>query len=102
MGGLRLDCGYAPPAVVDLLHRAPAPFNVSPGALAQPCWAAKGPADHSLLILNYLLRDSYGRHYFVMEVQISALGHLAMKGCGLYWASYQLPSRVPEVLTDWI
>jgi histidinol-phosphate aminotransferase len=51
MGGLRLGWGYAPAAVVDLLHRARAPFNVSLAAheagiaaLAEPGWVEKGLA----------------------------------------------------------
>ncbi|HTZ71263.1 MAG TPA: histidinol-phosphate transaminase [Acetobacteraceae bacterium] len=45
MGGLRLGWAYAPPEVVDLLHRARYPFNVSMAAheagiaaLAEPGW----------------------------------------------------------------
>lgn len=48
LGGLRLGWGYAPPAVVDLLHRVRAPFNVSLAAheagiaaLAAPGWVEK-------------------------------------------------------------
>jgi histidinol-phosphate aminotransferase len=51
MGGLRLGWAYAPPAVVDLLHRARSPFNVSLAAheagiaaLAEPGWVEKGRA----------------------------------------------------------
>jgi histidinol-phosphate aminotransferase len=48
MGGLRLGWGYAPQAVVDLLHRVRSPFNVSvpaaaagAAALAEPGWVEK-------------------------------------------------------------
>jgi histidinol-phosphate aminotransferase len=51
MGGLRLGWAYAPPAVVDLLHRTRGPFNVSVAAheagiaaLAEPGWVEKGRA----------------------------------------------------------
>jgi histidinol-phosphate aminotransferase len=53
LGGIRLGWAYAPPGVVDLLHRARAPFNVSVtasaagiAALAEPGWIEKG-RDHN-------------------------------------------------------
>jgi histidinol-phosphate aminotransferase len=54
MGGLRLGWGYAPEAVVDVLHRARAPFNVSLAAheagiaaLAEPGWVEKSVAHNT-------------------------------------------------------
>jgi histidinol-phosphate aminotransferase len=54
MGGLRLGWAYAPAAVVDLLHRARSPFNVSLAAheagiaaLAEPGWVEKGRAHNA-------------------------------------------------------
>ena len=54
MGGLRLGWAYAPPAVVDLLHRARGPFNVSIAAhdagiaaLAEPGWVEKSLAHNT-------------------------------------------------------
>ena len=51
LGGLRLGWAYAPPKVVDLLHRARSPFNVSLAAheagiaaLAEPGWVEKSRA----------------------------------------------------------
>jgi histidinol-phosphate aminotransferase len=54
MGGLRLGWAYAPPGVVDLLHRARSPFNVSLAAheagiaaLAEVGWVEKGRAHNA-------------------------------------------------------
>ena len=54
LGGLRLGWAYAPPAVVDLLHRARSPFNVSAiahdagiAALAASGWVEKSRAHNS-------------------------------------------------------
>jgi histidinol-phosphate aminotransferase len=54
LGGLRLGWGYAPPAVVDLLHRVRGPFNVSVAAhdagiaaLAEPGWVEKSRAHNA-------------------------------------------------------
>jgi histidinol-phosphate aminotransferase len=54
MGGLRLGWGYVPAAVVDVLHRARAPFNVSVAAhdagiaaLAEPGWVEKSRAHNT-------------------------------------------------------
>jgi histidinol-phosphate aminotransferase len=54
LGGLRLGWGYAPEAVVDVLHRARAPFNVSVAAheagiaaLAEPGWVEKSLAHNT-------------------------------------------------------
>lgn len=54
MGGLRLGWAYAPAAIVDVLHRARAPFNVSLpaheagiAALAEPGWIARSRAHNT-------------------------------------------------------
>jgi histidinol-phosphate aminotransferase len=54
LGGLRLGWGYAPPAVVDLLHRVRGPFNVSIAAhdagiaaLAERGWVEHGRAHNA-------------------------------------------------------
>lgn len=54
LGGLRLGWAYAPPNVVDLLHRVRGPFNVSQpahdagiAALAEPGWVEKSRAHNS-------------------------------------------------------
>ncbi len=51
LGGLRLGWCYAPPAVVDVLHRVRSPFNVNAAvqaagiaALAEPGWVEKSRA----------------------------------------------------------
>ena len=53
LGGMRIGWCYAPPAVVDVLNRVRAPFNVSVAsqaaaiaALAEPGWVEKG-RDHN-------------------------------------------------------
>jgi histidinol-phosphate aminotransferase len=54
MGGMRLGWAYAPPAVIDVLNRARAPFNVSLpaheagiAALAEPGWVEKSLAHNT-------------------------------------------------------
>jgi histidinol-phosphate aminotransferase len=54
LGGLRLGWAYAPPSVVDLLHRVRGPFNVSVlahdagiAALAEPGWVEKSRAHNT-------------------------------------------------------
>jgi histidinol-phosphate aminotransferase len=54
LGGLRLGWGYAPPAIVDLLHRVRGPFNVSLAAhdagiaaLAAPGWVEESRAHNT-------------------------------------------------------
>lgn len=54
LGGLRLGWAYAPPSVVDLLHRVRGPFNVSQpahdagiAALAEPGWVEKSRTHNS-------------------------------------------------------
>jgi histidinol-phosphate aminotransferase len=54
LGGLRLGWAYAPPGIVDLLHRVRAPFNVSLAAheaglaaLAEPGWIEKSRSHNS-------------------------------------------------------
>jgi len=54
LGGLRLGWAYAPPAVVDLLHRVRGPFNVSVpahdagiAALAEPGWVEQSRAHNT-------------------------------------------------------
>ncbi len=49
LGGMRIGWAYAPPPVIDVLHRVRAPFNVSIAAqaaaiaaLAEPGWLEKG------------------------------------------------------------
>ena len=51
LGGMRIGWAYAPPAVIDVLNRVRAPFNVSIAAqaaaiaaLAEPGWVEKGRA----------------------------------------------------------
>ena len=51
LGGMRIGWAYAPPAVIDVLNRVRAPFNVSLAsqaaaiaALAEPGWVEKGRA----------------------------------------------------------
>jgi histidinol-phosphate aminotransferase len=51
LGGMRIGWAYAPPAVVDVLNRVRAPFNVTlasqavaMAALAEPGWVEKGRA----------------------------------------------------------
>ncbi len=54
MGGMRLGWCYAPAAVVDVLNRVRAPFNVSlaaqeagVAALAEPAWVEAGRAHNA-------------------------------------------------------
>ncbi len=54
LGGMRVGWAYAPPAVVDVLNRIRAPFNVSVAAqaaaiaaLAEPGWVEKGRAHNA-------------------------------------------------------
>jgi histidinol-phosphate aminotransferase len=54
LGGMRIGWAYAPPAVVDVLNRVRAPFNVSIAAqaaaiaaLAEPGWVEKGRAHNA-------------------------------------------------------
>jgi histidinol-phosphate aminotransferase len=54
LGGVRLGWAYAPPAIVDLLNRARAPFNVSLlahdagiAALSEPGWIEKSVAHNA-------------------------------------------------------
>ncbi len=54
LGGMRIGWAYGPPAVIDVLNRVRAPFNVSIAAqaaaiaaLAEPGWVEKGRAHNS-------------------------------------------------------
>jgi histidinol-phosphate aminotransferase len=54
LGGMRIGWAYAPPAVIDVLNRVRAPFNVSIAAqaaaiaaLAEPGWVEKGRAHNA-------------------------------------------------------
>ncbi len=54
LGGMRIGWAYAPPAIIDVLNRVRAPFNVTLAsqaaaiaALAEPGWVEKGRA-HNL------------------------------------------------------
>jgi histidinol-phosphate aminotransferase len=54
LGGMRVGWAYAPPAVIDVLNRIRAPFNVSVAAqaaavaaLAEPGWVEKGRAHNT-------------------------------------------------------
>ncbi|MDE2582805.1 MAG: histidinol-phosphate transaminase [Rhodospirillales bacterium] len=62
LGGMRIGWAYAPPAVIDVLNRVRAPFNVSIAAqaaaiaaLAEPGWVEKG-RDHNLTYRPILAR----------------------------------------------
>ena len=62
LGGMRIGWAYAPPAVIDVLNRVRAPFNVSIAAqaaaiaaLAEPGWVEKG-RDHNLIYRPILAR----------------------------------------------
>jgi histidinol-phosphate aminotransferase len=63
LGGARLGWAYAPPAIVDVLNRVRAPFNVSAmvaaaaiAALADPAWLASGRA-HNTAARTKLARE---------------------------------------------
>ncbi len=54
LGGMRIGWAYAPPTVIDVLHRIRAPFNVSGAAqaaaiaaLAEPGWVEEGRAHNT-------------------------------------------------------
>ncbi|HJS85321.1 MAG TPA: histidinol-phosphate transaminase [Acetobacteraceae bacterium] len=54
LGGMRIGWAYAPPAVIDVLNRVRAPFNVSTpaqaaaiAALAEPGWVERGRAHNT-------------------------------------------------------
>ena len=54
LGGMRIGWAYGPPAVIDVLNRVRAPFNVSIAsqaaaiaALAEPGWVEKGRAHNT-------------------------------------------------------
>jgi histidinol-phosphate aminotransferase len=62
LGGMRIGWAYAPPAVIDVLNRVRAPFNVSIAAqeaaiaaLAEPGWVEKG-REHNLRYRPILAR----------------------------------------------